>query len=190
MTLAAVLKIVFVALSLGLDVFAVSVGVGMRGNSRAVKIRIGAAFAVSEVGMTLIGVALGHVAGQLLGASAGYLGFAALVGVGGYMIYEALHGTDESGGFDLSRGWGLVLGALSISLDSLGIGFSILYIGVPLAFSVVCIAAASVLASSVGLAIGKRLGLVAEETAALWAGIVLVITGLSFAGLKLFDVGA
>ncbi len=105
------------------------------------------------------------------------------------MIYEALHGTDESGGFDLSRGWGLVLGALSISLDSLGIGFSILYIGVPLGFSIVCIAAASVLSSSLGLALGKRLGTVAEETAALWAGIVLVLTGLSFAGLKLFDVG-
>ena len=62
--------------------------------------------------------------------------FAALVGVGCYMIYEVRHGTEEGGGFDLSRGWGLVLGALSISLDSLGIGFSILYIGVPLVVSV------------------------------------------------------
>ena len=43
----------------------------------------------------------------------------------------------KGGGFDLSRGWGLLLGALSISLDSLGIGFSILYIGVPLAVSLV-----------------------------------------------------
>ncbi|HZO92650.1 MAG TPA: manganese efflux pump [Candidatus Baltobacteraceae bacterium] len=189
MTLAAVAKIVVVALSLGLDVFAVSIGVGMRGSPRAVKVRIGAAFAVAEVGMTLLGVAIGRLAGELLGEPAGYVGFAALVGVGGYMIYEALHGTDESGGFDLSRGWGLVLGALSISLDSLGIGFSILYIGVPLAFSIVCIACASVFASTVGLALGKRLGIVAEEAAAIWAGVVLVATGLSFAGLKLFHVG-
>ena len=189
MTLAAVLKIVFVALSLGLDVLAVSIGVGMRGSPRAVKIRIGAAFAVAEVGMTLLGVLIGQAAGRLLGESAGYLGFAALVGVGGYMIYEALHGTDESGGFDLSRGWGLVLGALSISLDSLGIGFSILYIGVPLGVSVACIAGASVLSSTCGLALGKRLGAIAEERAALWAGIVLVATGLTFAGLKAAHVG-
>jgi putative Mn2+ efflux pump MntP len=105
------------------------------------------------------------------------------------MIYEALHGTEEGGGFDLSRGFGLVLGALSISLDSLGIGFSILYIGVPLGVSLVFIGVTSVISTTLGLALGKRLGIVAEEQAALWAGIVLVLTGLAFAGLKIFHVG-
>ena len=189
MTVVALLKSVVIALSLGLDVFAVCVGVGMRGNDVAVKVRIGAAFATAEVTMTLIGVGIGHVAGQLLGDAAGYLGFAALAGVGAYMVYEALHGTEEGGGFDLSRGWGLVLGAISISLDSLGIGFSILYIGVPLGISVAFIFAASLLATTLGLALGKRLGVVFEERAALWAGIVLVLTGLTFAGLKFFHVG-
>jgi putative Mn2+ efflux pump MntP len=188
-TVAAFFKILFVALSLGLDVFAVSVGVGMKGTDRAVKIRIGAAFALAEITMTVLGVLIGQAAGKLLGDAAGYLGFTALVGVGVYMIYEALHGTEEGGGFDLSRGWGLTLGALSISLDSLGIGFSILYIGVPLVISVVFIGVASVLSTTLGLALGKRLGVVAEERAALWAGIVLVLTGLTFAGLKFFQVG-
>jgi putative Mn2+ efflux pump MntP len=171
-------------------VFAVSVGVGMKGADRWVKIRIGAAFATAEVTMTVLGVVLGQAAGRFLGDAAGYLGFAALVGVGVYMIYEALHGTEEGGGFDLSRGFGLVLGALSISLDSLGIGFSILYIGVPLGLSLVCIGVASVLSTTLGLALGRRLGIVAEETAALWAGIVLVLTGIAFASLKYFHVGA
>jgi putative Mn2+ efflux pump MntP len=188
-TVAAFFKVLFVALSLGLDVFAVSVGVGMRGTDRWVKIRIGAAFAVAEMAMTVLGVLLGQAAGHLLGDAAGYLGFAALAGVGGYMIYEALHGTEEGGGFDLSRGFGLVLGALSISLDSLGIGFSILYIGVPLVYSLPFIGAASVLSTTLGLALGKRLGLVAEERAALFAGIVLVVTGLAFAAIKFFHVG-
>jgi putative Mn2+ efflux pump MntP len=188
MTVAAFAKIAVVALSLGLDVFAVCVGVGMRGNDRATKIRIGAAFATAEITMTVIGVGIGQVAGRFLGVTAGYLGFAALVGVGGYMIYETQRGTDESGGFDLSRGWGLTLGALSLSLDSLGIGFSILYIGVPLGLSVIFIGIASVGATTLGLALGRRLGAVAEERAALWAGIVLVLTGLAFAGIKYFHV--
>ena len=190
MGIGAAFKVLFVALSLGLDVFAVSVGVGMKGTDRTIKVRIGAAFAFAEISMTVIGVLIGQAAGRLLGDAAGYLGFAALVGVGGYMMYEALHGTEEGGGFDLSRGFGLVLGALSISLDSLGIGFSILYIGVPLGVSLVCIGVASVISTTLGLALGKRLGIVAEETAALWAGIVLVLTGLAFAGLKYFHVGA
>ena len=161
----------------------------MKGADRWVKIRIGVAFATAEVTMTVLGVVLGHAAGHLLGDAAGYLGFAALVGVGAYMIYEALHGTEEGGGFDLSRGFGLVLGALSISLDSLGIGFSILYIGVPLTISLVFIGVASVLSTTLGLALGRRLGMVAEEQAALWAGVVLILTGISFAALKFFHVG-
>ena len=189
MTFVAFFKILFVALSLGLDVFAVSVGVGMRGTDLGLKVRIGAAFATAEVTMTVGGVLLGQVAGRFLGEAAAYLGFAALVGVGVYMIYEVRHGTEEGGGFDLSRGWGLFLGALSISLDSLGIGFSILYIGVPLVVSLIFIGIASVFATTVGLAIGKRLGAMFEEAAALSAGIVLVVTGLTFAALKHFNVG-
>ena len=186
--LTAAIKIAIVAISLGLDVFAVSVGVGMRGNDRAVKFRIGASFAVAEMAMTLIGVGLGSVAGKYLGDVAGYFGFAALTFVGIYMVYETVRQESE-GGFDLSRGWGLFLGALSISLDSLGIGFSILFIGVPLAISLTCIGAASVLSTTLGLALGKALGQRAEEAAAVWAGIILIATGLGFAALKYFHVG-
>lgn len=188
MLIPAPIKIAFIALSLGLDVFAVCVGVGMRGTERGVKLRIGVAFATAEVGMTLVGVLIGSVAGKVLGDVAGYFGFAALTFVGVYMVYESVNG-DDDGGFDLSRGWGLFLGALSISLDSLGIGFSILFIGVPLAVSIVCIAAASVLATTLGLTLGKMLGARMEETAGRWAGIILIATGLAFAALKYFGAG-
>jgi putative Mn2+ efflux pump MntP len=186
--LTAALKIAFVAISLGLDVFAVCVGVGIRGTDRAIKLRIGAAFAFAEVAMTLLGVLLGAAAGKYIGNVAGYLGFLALVLVGGYMVFEALRGEDEAG-FDLSSGWGLFLAALSISLDSLGIGFSILFIGVPLAVSVVCIAAASLLSTTLGLTLGKAIGTRLETAAALWGGIILVGTGAVFAALKFFGTG-
>jgi putative Mn2+ efflux pump MntP len=187
-TLAALAKIVVVAFSLGLDVFAVSVGVGMRGTDRALKIRIGAAFATAEVSMTVVGAVLGRLAGSLLGSGAAYLGFTALVGVGAYMIYEARAQSEPGRKFDLSRGWGLLLGALSISLDSLGIGFSILFIGVPLGLSLACIAVASVVSTTLGLALGRRIGAIGEETAALWSGIVLVLTGLAFGALRYFHI--
>jgi putative Mn2+ efflux pump MntP len=186
--IAATVKIVFVAISLGLDVFAVCVGVGMRGTDAAVKLRIGAAFAFAEIAMTIVGACLGAAAGKYLGSVAGYLGFAALIFVGGYMVFESVRG-ESGGGFDLSRGWGLFLGALSISLDSLGIGFSILFIGVPLVLSLTCIGLASIAATTLGLTLGKVLGARMEETAALWAGIILVGTGIAFAALKYFGLG-
>lgn len=173
-------KILVIALSLALDVFAVSVGVGMRGVPRAVKIRIGLAFGAAEIAMNLVGAGLGAVVGHLIGGVAGYLGFSALVGLGLYMIYESRREAGMKKPLDMSRGWGLVVASLSISLDSLGIGFSILYIGVPVVLSLSIIGVVSVASTALGLTMGRALGRRAEEGAELWAGIVLAITGTAF----------
>jgi len=180
------LKILVVALSLGLDVFAVGVGVGMRGVSRAVKVRIGIAFATAEVMMNLAGVGLGKLAGELLGSVAGYIGFVALIGLGIYMIVESVRESERKRPLDMSRGWGLLVGSLSISLDSLGIGFSILYIGVPLVLSLSVIFAVSICSTVLGLTLGRIVGRRAEESAELWAGIVLALTGIAFILAKIF----
>jgi len=180
--LAAAFRVVLVAVSLALDVFAVSVGVGMRGVPRSAKIRIGAAFATAEVGMNLIGAGIGAMVGKAIGGVAAYIGFAALVGVGAYMIVETIAAEEKT--FDLSRGWGLFIASLSISLDSLGIGFSIVYIGVPLVVTLCAVAVTSVVATTLGLAFGKRFGERVGERAGIIGGIVLVCTGLLFAALK------
>ena len=183
------LKVVVIAISLGLDVFAVGVGVGMRGPSLAQKVRIGCAFASAEVIMNLVGVVLGDLAGKAIGAIAGYIGFGALFGFGIFMIVQSIKESEEATPFDMSRGWGLVVASLSISLDSLGIGFSILYIGVPLALSLVVIFAVSIASTFAGLTLGRVVGRRAEEHAELWAGIVLALTGLGFAAAKFAHVG-
>ena len=184
--LAAALRVVLVAFSLALDVFAVSVGVGVRGVPRNAKIRIGAAFATAEVSMNLIGAAIGAVVGKTIGGVAAYIGFAALVGVGAYMIIESIAAEEKT--FDLSRGWGLFIASLSISLDSLGIGFSIVYIGVPLVVTLAAVAVASVAATTLGLAFGKRFGERVGERAGIIGGIMLVATGGLFAILKYMHV--
>ncbi len=182
------LKIFIVAFSLGLDVFAVGIGVGVRGASRAARVRIGIAFATAEVVMNLIGVGLGAVAGRVLGDVAGYIGFAALIAVGAYMVFEAVR-ESESGNLDMSTGWGLFLASLSISLDSLGIGFSILYIGVPLWLALGVIFAVSVCATFAGLTLGRFLGRKVEEGAELFSGVILMLTGIAFVLARAFHVG-
>ncbi|GAC1542326.1 MAG: hypothetical protein NVS3B16_07160 [Vulcanimicrobiaceae bacterium] len=184
--LSAVLRVALVALSLALDVFAVSVGVGIRGVPAAARFRIGAAFAAAEVAMNLVGAGIGAAVGRVIGDVAGYLGFAALVGVGIYMIVESVKAEEED--FDLSRGWGLFVASLSISLDSLGIGFSIIYIGVPIGITLGAIAFASIGATALGLGLGKRFGSVIGERAGIIAGFVLVATGALFAILKYFHI--
>jgi putative Mn2+ efflux pump MntP len=185
--LLAAARVALIAVSLALDVFAVGIGVGVRGTPPGGKWRIALAFASAEVAMNLAGAALGALVGKALGEVAGYLGFAALVGIGIYIIYETVREVEQH--FDLSRGRGLFLASLSISLDSLGVGFSIVYIGAPLIVTLAAIAVVSVVASTLGISFGAILGRRAEERAGVLGGIALIATGLLFAALKYFHVG-
>ena len=178
----ALFKVLLIAFSLALDVFAVSIGVGMGALSVRERLRIGAAFVCAELLMTVLGASCGALLLQRIGPIAGYLGFAALFGIGVYMIIEAI-GEGEAK-FDLSTGRGLLLGAMAVSLDSLGIGFSLLFIGVPFIVTLGCIAIASVLATTGGFLLGRRLGLAVGAHVGIYAGVLLAVTGIAFAILK------
>ncbi len=186
---ATIFKVFIVAMALALDVFAVSVGVGVRGVRPHHKLRIGVAFACAEVSMNVVGAGLGLLAGKLIGDLAGYIGFTALFGLGIYMIRESRTDLGESSRLDLSGGHGLLLASLAISLDSLGIGFSILYIGVPMPISLVIIAIVSVASTTFGLTLGRWLGRRAERNAAMFGGLLLALTGVLFAALKALHAG-
>jgi putative Mn2+ efflux pump MntP len=186
---AAFVKVLVVALALALDVFAVSVGVGVRGVPRRQKIRIGITFASAEIAMNLVGACLGAIAGHLIGDYAGYIGFAALFGLGLYMMRESTTDFAGSERLELSSGHGLVIAALAISLDSLGIGFTILYIGVPLEISLAVIFVTSIASTTLGLTLGRWLGRYAERNAAFIGGLLLALTGIAFAALKALRVG-
>lgn len=183
----ALARIVLIAFSLGLDVFAVCVGVGMRDPGTGAKIRIGAAFATAETVMTALGALLGRAVGALLGGAAAYIGFIALMGVGIFMVFENLRESESR--MDLSCGWGLFTAALSISLDSLGIGFSVMYIDVPFPLSLAVIASVSILCSTLGLLFGRMLGQRMEEIAGVTAGVILTITGVLFTLLHYYHIG-
>jgi manganese efflux pump family protein len=139
--------------------------------------------------MIVAGAGLGLAAGAAIGPVAGYFGFAALVALGAYTIRASRAERSEASKFDLSHGWGLAVASLSISLDSLGIGFSILYIGAALVESLAIIGVVSIGATTLGLIVGQRVGARAERNAALLSGVLLVLTGLTFILLKAASTG-
>jgi manganese efflux pump family protein len=170
-------------------VFAVSIGVGIRGGSKRDRLRIAIAFPCAEIVMICLGALLGTAVGRLIGDAAGYVGFGALVAVGSYMIIESRSALSDRSPIDVGSGWGLLVASLAISLDSLGIGFSILFVGVPVGVSVVVIGIVSVIATQLGLRLGRMLGARVEDAAEMLGGILLTLTGVIFIALKVLHIG-
>jgi manganese efflux pump family protein len=139
--------------------------------------------------MNCLGALLGKAVGQLIGDAAGFVGFGALVAVGSYMIIEARSSLPDRSPIDVGSGWGLLVASLAISLDSLGIGFSILFVGVPVGVSLVVIGVVSVIATQLGLQLGRALGTRVEDAAEMLGGVLLALTGIVFILLKVLHIG-
>lgn len=105
------------------------------------------------------------------------------------MMRESRSDLGVASRLDLTRGHGLFLAAFAISIDSLGIGFSILYVGVPMPISLIVIACISVASTFLGLTLGRWLGGYAERNAAFVGGLLLALTGVLFTVLKALRIG-
>ncbi len=173
-------KVVAVALAVGLDVLAVSLGVGVAGLPDGAGPRVGIAFASSEIAMQVIGYVLGAGASRMLGEIAAYIGFALLASIGLLMIRSSLRNSSEAT-FDATTGAGLLFASLSISLDSLGVGIALPALAIPLLPLLITVSITTTAFTSIGLAFGARLGERYERNAERAAGIILVILAVLFA---------
>jgi len=172
-------KVVVVAIAVGLDVLAVSVGVGVARLAWDASVRVGAAFASSEIIMQVVGYGLGTGAGKMIDEVASYAGFALLAVVGAFMIRSSMGGDSEAE-FDATRGAGLLLTSLSISLDSLGVGFALPGVSIPLVPLLITVSISTVIFTFVGLEFGARLGERYEKGAERAAGIILIVLAVLF----------
>jgi putative Mn2+ efflux pump MntP len=173
-------KIFGVALAVGLDVFAVSVGVGVMQLVLNARLRLGFAFAGSEIAMQVVGYELGAGAGKMLGEVATYIGLALLASIGFLMIRNSCrHGSNPE--IDATHGAGLLIASLSISLDSLGVGIALPTLGIPLLPLLITVSITTITFTFTGLAFGARLGERYEHGAERAAGMMLVALAALFA---------
>ena len=173
-------KVVTAAVAVGLDVFAISIGVGVSRLGFNASLRVGLAFAGSEILMQLIGYGLGAGASRLLGEVAAYAGFALLAVIGSLMIRKSFQHPSQAD-FDATRGVGLLVSALSISLDSLGVGIALPAFGVPLVPVLITVSITTSVFTLIGLEFGNRLGERYERDAERAAGAMLIVLAAAFA---------
>jgi putative Mn2+ efflux pump MntP len=167
-------------LSLGLDTFAVALGLGIKRLPRDRWLRIGLTFAVFEGLMPAVGLAIGRSLTTALGDVAAYAAGAILIALGAWEIREAFEHDDGDDGKapDLSLTRSTVLLGLSVSLDELAVGFALAVVGVSLVFALTYIALQALAVTFLGLAMGARLGKRLQERAELVAGVLLVVLGI------------
>lgn len=172
-------KTLAVAFAVGLDVLAISVGVGVAGLPFDASLRLGIAFAGSEIAMQVLGYALGVGAGHILGDLATYVGFALLALIGCVMIRKSFRHSSEAA-FDATRGMGLLITSLSISLDSLGVGIALPAVAIPLVPLLITVSITTTVFTFIGLEFGARLGERYERGAERAAGSMLMILAALF----------
>jgi len=141
---------------------------------------LGATFAFFEIFMQVLGYVLGTFFGRVIGDVAAWIGLAVLAGIGAWILYESFQkGSDRE--FDVEKPVGLLLASLSISLDSLGVGFALPSLHLPIFALFVTVACTTIAFTLAGLAFGAKLGELYEEIAERGAGTVLILLAIAFA---------
>jgi putative Mn2+ efflux pump MntP len=144
------------------------------------RLRLGATFAFAEIFMQVLGYVLGTFFGRVIGDVAAWVGLAVLAGIGAWILYESFKkGGDRD--FDIEKPAGLLLASLSISLDSLGVGFALPSLHLPILGLFSTVACTTIGFTLAGLAFGSKLGELYEEYAERSAGAVLIVLAIAFA---------
>ena len=171
--------ILILSIALGMDAFSLGLGMGMKGIRKLDVLKISVVIGLFHIFMPLIGIFMGQYVSTLLGDVATATGGCLLLLLGGHMIYSSLKG-DDTPSFDHASLWGLLLFALSVSVDSMSVGVSLGLFASDLILTVLMFGAAGFLMSVLGLMLGRRVGGWAGEYGETLGGIILFSFGVLF----------
>ncbi|MCF7355458.1 manganese efflux pump MntP family protein [Vibrio sp. CK2-1] len=174
--------VLFLALALSMDAFAVSIGlgaklVGQTNKPTALSIKAGVYFGVAQALMPFIGFLGGHGVLGWVEGYAPYIAFVLLLFIGGKMIYESFVEGIEEDFCQITHRVMLTL-AIATSVDAMAAGFSLPLLDVDPFLACALIGIVTFLFSFLGVFIGRKSGTWLESKAELLGGLVLI--GIAF----------
>ena len=169
-----ILSIIFLAIGLAMDCFAVSIAQGMQGTKWRPVVVMAVLFGVFQGGMPLIAYFAGSLFADFFTRWSHWIALVLLLFIGGKMLFEK-EDDDKPAVLTLPT---MLLLAVATSIDALSIG--VLFIPVPevLWLAVGMIALTSTLFSLVGFYLGKTLGKHLPFNANILGGVILIAIGL------------
>ena len=172
-------EIIFIAIGLSLDAFAVSLGAGSVGgikNHRGA-VRLAFHFGLFQFLMPVMGWLVGIKIAPLVQSSDHWIAFVLLGYVGGKMIHESFQ-KGEIIRKDPSKGKMLVLLSVATSIDALVVGFSMAIIRVSIWYPGFIIGIVTAVFSIMGIYLGKVIGDKAGKKMEFIGGLVIIGIGV------------
>lgn len=172
-------EIIFIAIGLAMDAFAVAMGAAGAGTLRGKRavFRISFHFGLFQFMMPVIGWYSGLQLAHMVQAFDHWIAFILLGFVGGRMVYEALDSYSPPPSSDPSRGRNLVILSLATSIDALAVGFSLAMLNLAIWYPSVIIGLITAGLSLAGIYIGKKLGQLIGRRMGFVGGLILISIG-------------
>jgi len=172
-------EILFIALALAMDSFAVSVAAGTSGwaDTARAKFRLSFHLGLFQFMMPVAGWYAGVHVAPLVSAFDHWVAFGLLLFVGARMIRGGLAGADGGIVKDPTRGYSLVLLSVATSIDALAVGFSLAMVQVGIWYPSVLIGIVTAAMSLAGIRLGRFLGQFAGSRMEIAGGIILLAIG-------------
>jgi manganese efflux pump family protein len=176
-----IVTLLLMAAALGMDAFSVGLGMGMYKLRLRKIFEIGITIGLFHVLMPLAGITAGKFLSEQFGALASFIGGLLLVVLGLQMIWASLKKDDEK--VITPVGVGLLLFALSVSLDSFSVGLSLGIYGAKTVLVLLCFGIMATVQTWAGLLLGRKVrGWIGTYSEALGGAILLGF------GLKLISI--
>ena len=168
--------LLIMAFALSMDAFSLGLGMGMYKLSKRRILKIGLAVGLFHVLMPLMGMAGGRMLSAQFGDIAGHIGGAVLFFLGVQMVWSSFKEEDSS--LLAPVGIGLVLFALTVSLDSFSVGLTLGIYGARTAAVLTSFGMAAMVLTWLGLFLGRRLQHWVGTYSELLGGSILIVFGI------------
>lgn len=172
-------EVVVLAVALSMDAFAVSIGLGSKGDTKGLGLKAGLYFGVFQALMPFIVYLGGKGVLGWVEAYAHWIAFGLLALIGAKMIYEGMQEGIEEDIAEITNRMMLLL-AIATSIDAMAAGFSLTLLDINAYLACAIIGTTTFTFSWAGVRIGEKSDTWLENKAEIFGGIVLILIGIKF----------
>lgn len=172
--------ILMIGFALGMDAFSLGVGMGMVGLRLRTIAKVSFVVGLFHVVMPLIGIASGMFLSKVVGNVAAFIGGLILCFLGANMLWGSFFREEDSNNRYPTTGLGLVLFALSVSVDALSVGFSFGLFEVDMVMAILLFGLMGMVMACSGLLLGRHVGPRLGGFGEAIGGAILMAFGLKF----------